>query len=658
MSTIESSSEYIQIAASNIGGIDETEVTLTPGVNILTGRNATNRTSFLQAIMASLGSDRISLKGDAKEGDVELTIGDDTYTRQLVRTNGTISASGNPYLSDPELADLFAFLLESNEARRAVAQGGDLREIIMRPVDTDAIQTEIEQLKSERRRVDDQLDELESIKERLPELEQRRNELEEQLEEKEAELEEKEAELEDVDADVDETRDEKDRLEERLDELNETRSELEDVRFRLETTRESLVSLREERDDLETQLDGVSEMPAGELAEVEDRIDDLRDDKRDLDSLVNKLQNLVRFNQDMLEGDDELLQIMAQLHGESHDGHADSENGAVTDRLLDDSESIACWTCGTDVERERIEETIDRLREITRQKRSERTSINEELDDLKERRRELEQQQQKRERFDRKITQLDSEIERREENAEQLEEERGELTSKIERLEEEVSELEDADYSAVLDKHREVNQLEFELDRLEDEIASITEEIGELEHEVSREDELEERRDEIGEELGELRTRIDRLEEEAVSAFNEHMDSILDLLGYENLDRIWIERTETTIREGRRKVPKTEFTLHVIRSNEAGSSYEDTVNHLSESEREVTGLVFALAGYLVHDVHEVVPFMLLDSLEAIDSARIAGLVDYLQEYASYLVVALLPEDAAALDNDYRRITEI
>ncbi len=52
-------------------------------------------------------------------------------------------------------------------------------------------------------------------------------------------------------------------------------------------------------------------------------------------------------------------------------------------------------------------------------------------------------------------------------------------------------------------------------------------------------------------------------------------------------------------------------------------AYEDTLRHLSESEREVTGFVFALAGYLVHDVHEQVPFMLLDSLEAIDSDRIA-----------------------------------
>jgi hypothetical protein len=43
------------------------------------------------------------------------------------------------------------------------------------------------------------------------------------------------------------------------------------------------------------------------------------------------------------------------------------------------------------------------------------------------------------------------------------------------------------------------------------------------------------------------------------------------------------------------------FDLHVIRSTGEGTTYEDSISHLSESEREVTGLVFALAGYLVHD---------------------------------------------------------
>ena len=43
---------------------------------------------------------------------------------------------------------------------------------------------------------------------------------------------------------------------------------------------------------------------------------------------------------------------------------------------------------------------------------------------------------------------------------------------------------------------------------------------------------------------------------------------------------------------------------------------------------------------------------------AIDSDRIATLVEYMQGYADYLVVALLPEDAAALDDSYQRVTEI
>jgi len=165
-------------------------------------------------------------------------------------------------------------------------------------------------------------------------------------------------------------------------------------------------------------------------------------------------------------------------------------------------------------------------------------------------------------------------------------------------------------------------------------------------------------RDRLLDELESCRTRIDQIEADAVEEFNTHMDAILDVLGYDNLDRIWIERLEQTVREGRQKVQQTVFELHVVRSTENGTAYEDTIDHLSESEREVTGLIFALAGYLVHDVHEVVPFMLLDSLEAIDSDRIAKLVDYFADYAEYVVVALLPEDAQALSEDYARITLI
>jgi hypothetical protein len=87
-------------------------------------------------------------------------------------------------------------------------------------------------------------------------------------------------------------------------------------------------------------------------------------------------------------------------------------------------------------------------------------------------------------------------------------------------------------------------------------------------------------------------------------------------------------------------------------------THHDRIEHLSESEREVIGVIFALTGYIVHDVCETAPFVLLDSIEAIDSDRIASLVEYLAEYTRYLVVALQNDDVDALDTDYHCVTDI
>lgn len=72
----------------------------------------------------------------------------------------------------------------------------------------------------------------------------------------------------------------------------------------------------------------------------------------------------------------------------------------------------------------------------------------------------------------------------------------------------------------------------------------------------------------------------------------------------------------------------------------------------------MTGLVFALVGYLVHNVNETLPFIPLDFLEMIDSERIATLIEYFESHGLYLVVTLLHEDAQAVEEDHARITEI
>ncbi|OVE83954.1 archaea-specific SMC-related protein [Natronolimnobius baerhuensis] len=665
MATQETVTREAQLWARNIGGIDETTVELDDGITVLAGRNATNRTSLLQAFMAGLGGESASLKADAEEGEVELELDDDTYTRTLRRAGNSIVTEGDPYLEDPELAELFAFLLESNPARRAVTTGADLREIILRPVDTDEIEAEISRLTAEKEQLSDELDRLESLKGDLPELERQRTSIEDQIEDKRAELEEvktaiEEAEAEASEQDSDDTSEE---LEAKLTELREQRSELEDVRFDLETERESLAALRTEREELEAEREELPETESLNREAVDDEIDRLQQQSQSIDSVVSQLQSIVQFNEEMLEGSHP--EIKALLAGEEGDASGD---GAVTDQLIADEETVQCWTCGSQVQRGEIEGTIDRLRSLQEEKLSERDDLDERIESLRDERREIDQTKRKYERVEERLADITSEIERREARLEELTEDRETLETEIDTLEDEAAELEaeadpesdddDDDEESLLDLNRRANELEFSLGRLERDLETTTEEIEDIEAALDEQGDLETRREEIRDELEELRTRIDRIEREAVESFNEHMDAVLEVLEYENIDRIWIERIGQTVREGRRKVEQTAFDLHIVRSTADGSTYEDTINHLSESEREVTGLIFALAGYLVHEVYEEVPFMLLDSLEAVDSDRIADLVEYFREYTDFLVVALLPEDASAIDDSHERVRSI
>jgi chromosome segregation ATPase len=648
MATQVSTDESVQLHVENIGGITETTVDVTPGVTILTGRNATNRTSLIQAIMAVIGSDNATIRGDADEGRVELTIGDTTYTRTLRRTDGRVVTGGNPYQEDATLADLFAFLIEGNDARQAVSRGEDLRTIIMRPVDTREIEEQIDRLKSQRDDIDSQLNEISRLKQQLPELEGDRAELEEKISDKKTSLDDTKSQIADIDRDIDDKKQEEEKFEQKIEALNDVRSELESVRRQISTQRESLEALRDERDQLESERKNYDEVPDGRIDGIEAEIQRLRDEKSDLDRIIDELQTVIQFNQDLLEGD---LDFFGDLQ--------DDGDGNLTDQLVEDGDDLVCWTCGSETDTSQIESMLEDLRELRNQYMDERGDLGDDIDDLTQERHSLEEKRRQRSEIESRLETIEEEIHDREARVDRLTARRDELTDEVETLENDVDNLQtDDEQDELLDLHKEANRLEVEIDRLQSELESIEEEIERIEARVDDRDDLKARREDIQAEIEDLRTRVERLEENAVTQFNNHMESVLDILGYENLERIWIERTEEQVRKGRQTVTEGRFDLHVVRSTESGSVYEDSIDHLSESEREVTGLVFALAGYLVHEVHEVVPFMLLDSVEAIDAPRIADLVEYFEQQADYLIVALLEEDAQALNDDYQRVTQI
>jgi DNA repair exonuclease SbcCD ATPase subunit len=645
MTTKQITESRVQINIRNIGGIEKSEVTVPPGVSVLTGRNATNRTSFLTALMAGLGSEQVSLKGDAEKGSVTLDIGEETYTRTLARRGDTVTFDGNPYLDDPELADLFAFLLENNEARRTVARGDDLREIIMRPIDTDQIDAEIESCRRKREEVDNELQQLEQLEQKLPELEEKRHEKKAELKEARDKLATAQSELEEIETGVEQSRSRKQELEKAFQRVRDAQSELDDLEYKLETERSTLSELSSERDELEESLAN-TEPPDEDPGLLEGRIQELRSRKRALDDTISQLANVVSFNEDMLEK--EGLDLEETDAGKSAD---------MTDALTT-NEEISCWTCGSTVETEQIETTLDQLRDLRSEKLEERNNIESQITKLTNKQSELRTKRQEIEQAEDQLRGVEEEIEATNERITELENRIEAKRTEIADLEAEAEAIEVEDHDEVLKLHRKSNELELRVQRLEDELEKVNEEIADREKALEERGQLEAEREKLTERLEDLRTRVERIENDAVTAFNNHMETVLDILEYDNLDRIWIERRQEEIREGRRKVTKNRFELHIVRSAADGSAYEDTIDHLSESEREVTGLVFALAGYLVHDVHEVVPFVILDSVEAIDSDRIRRLVDYFSTHSNYLVAALLPEDAEALSSEYTYVTSI
>ncbi|MDS0284625.1 archaea-specific SMC-related protein [Haloarcula onubensis] len=619
------SDETVRLAVENLGGIDAADVTLADGVSVLTGRNATNRTSLLRALGAALGGSTGALKADADRGSVTLSLGGDSYTRTFERDGETVRVGGDPYTDRSTLVDQYCSLLADNPARRAVA-GADaeaLRSFIMAPVDTDDLESRIrrtrravESLREDRAAAERTLD-------RRPRLERRLADHREALADVRAELDEVRAAIDGFETD----REAAERAEAVVDDLTAARETYERVSDRLETQRDALASLREEREDVCAALSDLS-APDVDHEPLEAEIERLQRRERDLETTISSLLSIVEFNE-RLTGEGELPGL--------NDAVADGATGTVE-----------CWTCGTTVEPAAIEDRLDDLRAVVDEKRAERNEVR---STLQSRRADLEDRRevaQRRETLEAELDDIEAEIADREATAEELATRADELESRIEALETAAEEWEHLRESDILATYRRRSELEYERGQLEEQIESVEAELARVDEAAERREDIEGRLDERESELERLRTRIESLGRSAVETFNDHMETVRSKLGYENVERVWIERTATDAAE-------SEFALHVVRSTAEGTVYEDTIDHLSESERETIGLVVALAGYLVHGVHETVPVMLLDSLEAIDAERIADLLAYFADFADHLAVALLPEDAQALPDEYERI---
>lgn len=627
----------VSLTVENLGGIDHTDLILEPGVSILAGRNATNRTSLLAALGSILGGTTASLKSDADEGYVTLELNGETYRRDYTRTGDRIQVSGNAYSDQETLVDLCVTLFENNPARRAVERSDNLRKVIMRPVDTEAIQTRIDDLKQQRQTLENEIEHVDARRAELHTLEQKRDDLADDIAELDRQLEILQSEVADYEADLETAEEAADVI----DELNVRRKALSSLSDNLEVKQAERDALQDDIGNIESELEEIPDNATEKLTTIEDDLKAAQSQKHEIDDTIASLITIVDFN-------DELLSENTDLPG------IDTETADVTSDLTpEDQQQVVCWTCGSQVQRGEISDRLDDIRSVIKEKRQTRENLQEHIEELLDQKEEFNDLETRRTSLEQQLGEMRDKVTTREQTIEELRTDRKDLKDGIEKLEQNAAETEELRETDLLDKHEQISEFQYEQGQRQQQLNDLTDEIEKIEALPAKEN-LESQRDEIQEDLERERGRIGDLETEAVEAFNEHMGEMLDTLEYKNIARVWIEKKQTGTR--RTQHSETVFDLHIVRETAEGTGYEDRVENLSESEREVIGLVVALAGYLVHDVHEAVPFMLLDSLEAIDAQRIADLVEYFGTHIPYLVIALLPEDAAIFQEEYNQIT--
>lgn len=618
----------VRFDVRNVGGITRATVGLDNGVTVLSGENASNKSSLLRAIAGVLGGPVPRVKTDEGRGRVEMSAGDDEYTLELAADGeGTVVTDRSPYADDTGLCELFVALTEDNPIRRAVQRGDDLYELLMQPVDTEQIERDIERLVDERERLTDRLDELDQMADRLPKLRRQANAVTRELDAVRADLEAKREAVTEREAQLENQSGERSELAER----RERRAALRD---RLSTHRAAIDSLEAELGDVTDELATVEpEVDDADTADIEAELERLHSRKQELTSTVNALGSIVSLNEEVLDGTTTIPEALRPAES--------------TPRLDRAAQSVTCWTCGTTVERARITDQLGTVREVQQEKRAERESVTRQIETLTERKEAMEAERAKLDRLQERKAELQAEVESRRESVSQLESELRSVERDIERLQDA-----DGEDTELGEYYEAISELEYERGRLTSERDEIEAEIENVESALADREQVVAERESVTAELRAKRQRIDRIERELVDTFNETMEQVLDTLAYDAVERIWFERRAA---EGD-SVSETSFELHVVRATEAGVAYDDTVESLSKSERAVVGLIVALAGYLVHDVGASIPFIIVDAVEMFDADRIRGLLDHFGDHAEYVVAAVLPEDGARLSETYDRVT--
>lgn len=649
-------SDSIEVDVENVGGIESDSVSIGSGITILTGQNATNRTSLIKSIMAGLGSDHIPIRSGTDEGYVSLEVDDRTYKRTVTASDDGSFWDGESVVDNIERLQLFSFLLENNEVRQAVAYNENLYDVVMRPVDTEEIEQQIADLKEERDGIREEKSKLDGKKDKVVQLENNIADKKQKIENFRSELEKVETEIDAIDQDhvesdkIEKSKELNEKIKQKNSKVNNLKEEISDLKELISIRKERLDELRSGTTDNTSELRYKLEHVNGEIDRLQKEVSSLKGDRRTLTPLRRFLNQITSES----TSPEKINQVVEKYNNiETVDDS--SGEGNITDVLVQSDQTSQCVLCGGNIDENEYEYVLSGMNDVISEIRSKKSKLEDEIHQLQEKKNDIRSEiksirsnKDKIDSIENKLDTLNDDLKYKQGKLEQAEAEKEEIEEQIDNLEQEAIKEAESKTSKLQTLEQKKTKVEMEMENAQDSIDSDRDKIHTLEEEIDEIERLIDIEPEINDRLEELRGRVASIEDSIVDRFNNQMEEIIASLSYEGIARIWIEKREIEVREGRKKVDKTVFDLNIVREVD-GKVTTDVINNLSESEREVTGLVLALTGYIVHDVADVFPIIMMDSVEMIDASRLESLLDYMDDYVDYLIVAALPEDTEAMD---------
>ncbi|WP_226008157.1 archaea-specific SMC-related protein [Natrinema salinisoli] len=605
----------LHLELENIGGIEHEELSITAGPTFIQGPNAANKSSFLKGLLFALGSTTVPIRSGADEARAVLSSEEKRVERTARRTDAGIETAGEAWITDPDeitLLERFAGLLETNSLRSAVTRNEDIESLLKEPMDIEALEEEQASKMARKRELTTEIESAGDVDERLEDRKRERTEKRNRLDELES------------------------TLEELYDEQDTTDTDTDDV---VQELRDERADLRSDETECETQinqLEAAIDRLEGRRDEIEDELEDARDavDENDVESLKQKRES-ARSELDDVTKRLDVLQSVLTANREMVDSEFTGVLGRDTGLMGDE---VTCWTCGRSAPVEELEETIEDLtalvKEDKRRKRErepEIEALTEQIEEVQRSKTEIQQLEAEKQDVEQKLTNRRDSLEER--------------RDQLEAIRDQLSELDDEIADQAADQRSEQSELTDEIEETRVETETLRREITRLEETIDslREtrEELERKRekiDQLSNEISALTDRIENLESELRAVFNETMDELLDALEFERIERVWLDG---------------EFELVIAREVD-GRTQSDSIEHLAESEREMIGLVLALAGFVTYDVDAVTPVLVLDSLGAFDAERTRRLVDYFADETEYLIATAHPE--STVDTAFDTVT--